>query len=263
MRRRINAVGCSAPLQPIACRLGKSRIAAGDICVIDAVVIGIRHLVVGTRALHSSSHVAHAATNLYGIGCNHAPTARAVAQHHHVIVDAFAQHISSHIHPCAASHLLIHLHLGGSRHAVDGVQGFVDTLGQCLIRHIHRIFALLGNVGTPACLRLATRVIGSSCLPVCAFGKRILVCHILLTGVSKSRLRAFLPTFALLGVTSLRQATIGVNYHLHPACVALSRTHNVCSGIPEHRHKKRQHIRLGVEVLHRLPNAGTLPFPTI
>ena len=160
MRRRINAVGCAAPLQPIAGCLGKSRIAAGDICVIDAVVIGVRHLVVGARALNASSHVAHTATNLYGIGCNHALAARTVAQHHHVIVDAFAQHISSHIHPCAASHLLIHLHLGGSRHAVDGVQGFVDTLRQCLIRHIHRIFALLGNVGTPARQRFAAWIVG-------------------------------------------------------------------------------------------------------
>ena len=70
----------------------------------------------------------------------------------------------------------------------------------------------------------------------------------------------FLLSVAL-AVAGGGEAAVVVDYQFVAVRVALTRHQYVGSGIFEHRNEKRQHVGLGVEILHRAENTAALPFP--
>ena len=55
---------------------------------------------------------------------------------------------------------------------------------------------------------------------------------------------------------------IVVHDHFVAVPVALARQHHHGTGILEHRHQERNHVTLGIEVLHGFHHAGALEFPS-
>ena len=68
---------------------------------------------------------------------------------------------------------------------------------------------------------------------------------------------------AALLVAACGISAVVIDDYLNRIEVALARAHHVSSRILKHRHQERKHVALGIQVLHRLKNPGTLPLPTV
>ena len=220
-------------------------------------------MLIGLGLLHAASHIAHTTAHLHGIGCHHTVMLRFVAEHHHIGVKSFFQREMTEIYPCAASHLLIYHIVSRAIKVIHGVMCVAHTFGQCLIRHIHCIFAVFGHFYAPGGCRCAVAV---SChLAIASLGKGVLVVDIIVLCPSKTAAFAGFPRIfaVLLHIVVLRLGAIVVYKHLKTVNIAVAGTHHIGTGILEHRHQEWNNIRLGVKVLYGLIEAGALPLPAI
>ena len=96
--------------------------------------------------------VAHTPSKTNGIRCDNALVLAVIGERHHsIIVFSFVKLEGTKIHPSATSHLLVHLELRRASFVMNGIGGIIHRVLVRLVRHIDRIFTLLGNIGNPLC----------------------------------------------------------------------------------------------------------------
>ena len=267
MRRRIDRVGHSCPLQPVACTLGESRIAAELIIMRKAVDhrdgAEVAHLLFREIVGNPTLDVAHTASDFNGVGCDHLSGLAGVACQRDNGMAAGCQVKMSEINPCAASHSLVHLKLLVATGCVNGVDGFLCALRKSGVGNVDGIRPCLGYVGRPRSGRCVFALCRRN-LAEGAVAERILEILVCLCLVCKT-CAAVAPCLraVALRIGAGCKAAVVVHNQLDTARVALARTHHISAGILKHRHEIRHYKTLCVKVFYGLEDAGALPLPTI
>ena len=285
MRGRVDAVWHARPLHVVACSFEVAWVATRLAWYVELGLPLIARLRFGGAiflgvgpdevAVGSACYVAHAATEAYSVGCHHRVFVfRHVAQHH-LTLCSLVKGEGSEINPCTAAHLLVDRKLGLAVFVVDGVVCVGGTVGQCLVRHIHRIFAVDRHVGSPGDGALLAFLAYRVCHTERAFGKRILKVFIFGTQIGKARALTLCPRLVAVGLgvertvcghgaVGLTNGHVGivVDHHLIRVSVAFARCHDYGAGVLKHRYDVGQHVALRVFVLHALEHTSTLPLPT-
>ena len=96
--------------------------------------------------------VAHTASKAYRIGTHHTLVLAVVGKRHHaVVMFSLVKFKRSEIHPCATTHLLVHLELCLSSLMINRIGGIIHRLLVGGVGHIYGILSLFRNVGNPLC----------------------------------------------------------------------------------------------------------------
>ena len=125
-----------------------------------------------------------------------------------------------------------------------------------MIGDVDGVFARLGDPRNPSGGRAAFRIgVGH---PGGAHPERVLLIEIGGLRVGEARVGGVVPDA---GFEVAGARFIVVHDHFVHVPVAFPGQQHVGAGVLEHRHEERNDVALGVEVFHRLEDAGALPFP--
>ena len=275
VRGGIDAVRETCPLQVVArTQVEPGMLTAADVAVVHAFLaqeflvflLGGEATVLLGGQCHATHDVALAAAHLDGVGGDDGILI--VAQVRHLddsLVHALGQREGAQIDPHAASHRLIDTELARSTQAVDGIGHVTGAVGQRFIGNIDGKLASLGHIDVPRGGREFLLVFLGHDHAVRALGKRILKVLVSRTQEGETAVGTGEPLLlaVALAVALLRLTAVVIDHDAKVVRVALAGVPHIGSRILQHRDEEGQHIAVGVHVLHRLHQAGTLPLPAV
>ena len=169
------------------------------------------------------------------------------------------------INPRTASHFLVNAILLFALRAIDCIQSVSCAFRQRSVRHIDRIRPVCRNIRCPRSLCYIFILFSRGNFPIRTVSKGIVKFHIRFFLITESDAPIFPYRFRKRGfrITARSKSSVIVHYYFDRINVALARAEHVCARILEHRHQKRHHIALRIQILDSVEYSCTLPLPTV
>ena len=225
------------------------------------IVSGTFHPSGESAGLSVAGHVAHPATEAYGIGTHHTLLLALVAQYHHaIVVRALVELKVAEVHPSASTDLLVDEEFGHPTLVEDEILGIAHTIGERLIGYIYGISSCFGDVRNPLGKGLFGLLFGG-CKSGATFLERVLTVFVSRSLVGESGIGSGAPfSFPALDFL-IESCTIVIHDDFMALPIAFAGSEHHGSGILQHRDEVRHYERLGEQVLGGAKQSGALPSP--
>ena len=245
----IDGVVETGPLEPVAGSFGKAGVARG---------FRLERLDAGFDFERAAGDVAHAAAEFHGIGRHHGAAVAQVGEENALVLEfSLDEAEATQVDPGTAAHLLVDAEAGRAARVAHFIDRGGRTAGNGMIGDVDGIFARLRNPRNPGGCRAAFGIgVGH---PGGTHPERVLLIKVGGFRIGEARVGGILPDA---GFEVAGARFVVVHDHFVYVPVAFPGQQHIGAGVLEHRHEERDDVALGVEVFHRLEDAGALPFPT-
>ena len=233
------------------------------------VVHGAFHIGGETGERAFALHLAHAAAKAHGVCTDHTAGA-AVAAQAHIAFGAFVEGEGAQVHPCAATHLLVHVQEGGAAQVMDRIACVVGAVEQGGVAYVDGVLAFFRNVRAPEGLGLVLSRTGGGNHAGRAHLEGIVGAGVALFGIGKTgadglpfTLFFILALQTHFGVPAGRKARVVVADHFPALGIALARGEHHRAGVLQHGNQEGEYVALRIKVFHGGVGGAPLPFPAL